>query len=143
MWVSSMSDQNWLDNALVAYTDDLLSGVGGPPPSDLGDVVPVLHALRDLAGPDVRPPGAFQARLRQRLGVQWSREVRRAPRSNRRLLWAGAGAALGLALVVLIVTAWDASGEDLQGTALGPVTGAIALVAVAGAALILWLGQRR
>ena len=136
-----MSDQNRLDNALVAYTDDLLSGVGGPPPPSLGNLVPVLHALRDLAGPDVRPPGAFQAHLRQRLGVQWSMEVRRAPRSNRRLLWAGA--ALGLALVVLIVTAWDASAEDLQGTALGPATGAVALVAVVGAALILWLGQRR
>lgn len=138
-----MSDQNRLDNTLVAYTDDLLNGVAGPPPPGLGHLVPMLHALRDLAGPDVHPPSTFQARLRQRLGVQWSTEVRCAPRGNRRLLWAGAGTVLALAIMALVVVGRDVAAGDLQGAALGPVTGAVALVSLVGAVLILWLSRRR
>jgi hypothetical protein len=138
-----MPDQNRLDNALAAYTDDLLSGGGGPPPPGLGDLAPVLGALRDLAGPDVHPPGTFQARLRQRLGVQWNMEARRAPPGNKRLLWAGAGIALALAIVAFVVVGWDASADDLRGTALGSLTGAVALLGLVGALLLLWLSQRR
>ncbi|MEW6577569.1 MAG: hypothetical protein AB1435_00070 [Chloroflexota bacterium] len=137
-----MSDETWLDEALAAYTDDLLDGRDVAQPPALDELAPLVRHLRDLAGPALRPESAFQEWLRQRLGVEWAMQAQQ--RGPRRVLGLVAGVALVLVIAALVTTAGDGAGDDLQGAALGSVTWvATAAVGLVGAVLIVWLSRRR
>ena len=144
-----MNDQSRRDNELADFTDQLLAGQAADGHDDMQDLAAVVQRLHQLVGPDNAPSATFQARLTQRLEMEWSLTQQRKTQwwRNRRMQRFSALLAASVAMVVAAVaflTLYETESNDtLQGSAVGPATCVVVVALISVAVVSLFLFFRR
>lgn len=142
-----MDENRRLDDELAKLTDAVIESREAKTSEDMAELSDMVRGLRDLIEPDDQPSASFEARMRQRLDLEWEQRQRRMlrPRVSNTVRVASLAAALVVVLVVVISLAGAPANGGLQGTALGSPEGIIviaALAAVVGIAVLIWRGRR-
>lgn len=142
-----MDENRRLDDDLADMTDAVLNNREVETSDEMAELTEVVRGLRDLIEPGAQPPAALEARLKQRLDLEWEQRQRRIlrPRFSPAVRVASLAAALVLVLAVVIALAGTPENGGLQGTALGSaeaIIGIVVIAAVVGAALLVWRSRR-
>jgi hypothetical protein len=142
-----MDENRRLDEDLADLTDAVIENRETKTSEDMAELSAVVRGLRDLIESGEQPSALFEARMRQRLDLEWEQRQRRMlrPRVSNAVRVASLAAALVVVLVVVISLFGAPEDGGLQGTALGSPEGIIvvfALAAVVGLAVLLWRRRR-
>lgn len=142
-----MDENRRLDDELADLTDAVIENREIKTSDDMADLPEVVYGLRDLIEPGDPPPADFEARMRQRLDMEWDQRQRRLTqvRVSPAARVATLAAALVVVLVVMIALTGPPANGGMQGTALGSteaIIGFVAIVAVVGALVLVWRSRR-
>jgi hypothetical protein len=146
-----MDENRRLDDELADITDAIIENREMKTSQEIADLAQIARGLRDLVEPNSPPSAAFDARMKNRLDMEWEQRQRRAARVrvNPAVRLVALAAALVVVMVVIIFltnnTGDDPGCAELCGTVLESPETLIAIVAVAavvGAAVLVWRNRR-
>lgn len=143
-----MDENRRLDDELAEVTDAIIENREMKPSQEIAELAEIARGLRDLIEPNTPPSAAFEARMKNRLDVEWEQRQRRVTRmrvSPMVRMVALAAAVVVVMVVVIFLTNTTSEEGGFNATALGSPDALIALVAVAaviGAAILVWRSRR-
>lgn len=143
-----MEENRRLDDELADVTDAIIENREMKPSQEIAELAEIARGLRDLVDPSAPPSAAFEARMKNRLDVEWEQRQRRAVRMrvNPAVRLVALAAAVVVVMVVVIFLANNGveSGPP-NATALNvpdALIGLVAVAAVVGAAILVWRNRR-
>ncbi|HLU08761.1 MAG TPA: hypothetical protein VK003_03785 [Oceanobacillus sp.] len=143
-----MDENRRLDDELAELTDAIIENREMTPSQDIADLAEIARGLRDLIEPNTPPSASFDARMKNRLDMEWEQRQRRMTRMRVTpavRMVSLAAAVVVVMVVVIFLTNNPSEGGGFDGTALGSPDALIAVVAVAavvGAAILVWRNRR-
>ena len=143
-----MDENRRLDDELAEVTDAIIENREMKTSQEIADLAEIARGLHDLIEPNTPPSATFEARMKNRLDMEWEQRQRRVTRMrvNPAVRLVALAAAVVVVMVVIIFLTNNPSEEgSFDATALGSpeaLIGIIAVTAVVGAAILVWRNRR-
>ena len=142
-----MDENRRLDDELADITDAIIENREMKTSQENVALAEIARGLRDLIEPNAPVPASFEARMKNRLDMEWEQRQRRAVRMrvNPAVRLVALAAAVVVVMVVVIFLTNGVESGPPNATAVGvpdALIGIIAVAAVVGAAVLVWRNRR-